>query len=120
MRSCTICLFIILFVCLRTNGQTVEQIASFRKAGITNGSFKPILAKVVIGADTINAFRASTAPFNFMASNYYTNSLGFFCKKEIQLEKALKLPIKFRLGSLAYTDKLEGKGEGLLPAAGKR
>ncbi|HEX8460965.1 MAG TPA: hypothetical protein VF623_06030, partial [Segetibacter sp.] len=42
-------------------------------------------------------------------SLYYTNTLGFFCKKELQLEKALKFPVKFRLGSVAYTDQMEGK-----------
>lgn len=42
-------------------------------------------------------------------SNYYTNNFGFFCKKEIQFEKATKIPLKFRLGSLQYNDYLEQK-----------
>jgi len=40
---------------------------------------------------------------------FYYNSIGFFCKKELQLEKTLKFPVKFRLGSVAYTDEMEGK-----------
>jgi hypothetical protein len=40
---------------------------------------------------------------------YYVDHLGFFCKKEIDIQKTLHLPIFFRLGSLEYCNKLEGK-----------
>lgn len=44
--------------------------------------------------------------------NYYDyNKLAFFCKVEVKLEKAVKLPIKFRLGEVEYVDRLEGKRE---------
>lgn len=44
-----------------------------------------------------------------LSSNYYSNTMGFFCKKELQLEKTIKFPVKFRLGSVTYCDAVEGK-----------
>lgn len=40
---------------------------------------------------------------------YYTQHLGFFCKKELQLQKRIGTNIFFRLGSKDYVDYLERK-----------
>lgn len=42
-------------------------------------------------------------------ADYYSTHVGFVCKKEIQLEKISKIPFRFRLGSLDYCNKMEGK-----------
>jgi hypothetical protein len=39
----------------------------------------------------------------------YLGSLGFFCKKEIQIENTIHLPLRLRLGSLQEVNRLEGK-----------
>ncbi len=50
-----------------------------------------------------------SAPVKILPPDHYVKGLGFFCKKELQLEKATKIPFRFRLGSVEYTDQLEGK-----------
>lgn len=48
-------------------------------------------------------------PIRVVPDDFYALNVGYFCKKEIQAQKVLKVPVKFRLGSLNYTDALEGK-----------
>ena len=43
------------------------------------------------------------------AKDQYIKGFGFFCKKEMQIEKSLKLPLRFRLGSLEQCNILEQK-----------
>ena len=50
-----------------------------------------------------------TIPNFLLPSDYYAGNLGFFCKKEILVEKTVKFPVKFRLGSVQYCDAMEGK-----------
>ena len=41
--------------------------------------------------------------------NFSTLSYGFFCRKELAIEKATKIPFRFRLGSLEQCNYYEGK-----------
>lgn len=42
-------------------------------------------------------------------SNLYYLQSGFFCKREWEIEKATRIPLRFRLGSLADCNAIEGK-----------
>lgn len=44
-----------------------------------------------------------------LPQNFYTTRLGYFCQKEVQVQKALRLPVYFRLGTKEYVDLMEGK-----------
>ena len=44
-----------------------------------------------------------------VSPKFYVNNLGFFCKQELKLQAVTKLPLFFRLGSLQYCDRMEGK-----------
>jgi hypothetical protein len=79
-------------------GQEIEYITDFR-----------ILPKLVIHKNLANAdslkinFALKTRTFN-------VNSLPFFCKIEHKMSAKARIPVRFRLGSLDYVNKLEGKG----------
>lgn len=108
MKGCSICFFINLFVCLNAKSQDIYNalpssgIKSYRKPAKTPVAGIKVNSKPA--ADSI--FSVSIQP---MPKTFYFNSIGFFCKKELQIEKALRFPVKLRLGSVAYTDQMEGK-----------
>ena len=37
------------------------------------------------------------------------NDLALFCRLELKMEKAAKMPVKFRIGEVQYVEKMEGK-----------
>ncbi len=76
-----------------------------------------------ISADVVNYKSLFAEKFNYsflnlengfkplQKINYYYYQSGLFCKIEYKIESKSKLAPRFRLGSLNYTEWMEGKGE---------
>jgi hypothetical protein len=45
----------------------------------------------------------------FIPSDYANSKQGYLCRQEWKMEKMTGVPIRFRLGSLEYVNRLEGK-----------
>lgn len=57
-------------------------------------------------ADSTRAPKPVVKP---LLADFHTRHWGFFCAQELKMEKAIRFPLKMRLGSVEYVDRMEGK-----------
>ena len=102
-----ICGFVMIFFLsvLFSTAQTVKNSISFTPVNKQlKNSFNSCLSKNE-NNNSVSALRG----YNIINGNYYTQHFGFVCKKELALQKAIKVPIHIRIGSLQQCNYLEGK-----------
>jgi hypothetical protein len=63
----------------------------------------------LISTDPNKESFVQTNGLSVIPQNYYTQHFGIMCKQELAIEKAIKIPLRFRLGSLQQCNYLEGK-----------
>jgi len=104
-----ICGLILLFlpICSISSAQTFPEFQS--SAPIFFVKNKPVLpdsvSLILVKKQTFTtAFTEQIVPAKFSLCNY-----GFFCKKELVMEKAIRIALRIRLGSLQQCNYYEGK-----------
>jgi len=98
----------ILFFCTIFVGSTVfsQAITPDSKPSLL---FKNFVNPIATTVSLKNTLPVLNIPIPFLSANYYASQLSFFCKQEIKIEKSVKIPFKFRLGSVDECDRMEGK-----------
>ena len=95
------------FMCVLFSSAQVSYVIKSSATNQFNKEYKSsynILSKAT-KKEVLNPFTR----FTVVPQNYYTQHFGFMCKKELAIEKATKIPFRFRLGSLQQCNYLEGK-----------
>lgn len=119
MRGLSICFFLNLFVCLFAKGQKITARLLIEQNIVYDTTKRNInVSEHGLSKLSVNPF--SNTSVKPVPSAFYFNSIGFFCQKELQVEKMLRFPVKFRLGNVAYADQMEGKGKESFPLTRKK
>lgn len=95
-----------LMILLMSMGSLLSEEARISQTRIVYDTSKAALRKDLVRPALSLPIRPSA-----VQKDAQVRSLGFFCRQELRLEKSLRIPIRLRLGSLEYVDRMEGKGQ---------
>lgn len=84
---------------------TANIIASAQNATQKTAQFPTLLEL----KPSINFDLSKKSSKHFLPTKNYYKELAVFCKLEYKIEKQSKIPLRMRLGSLDYVNRLEGK-----------
>lgn len=109
---CCCCLFsqlLLAQITSTTDLQGVQRLKTQLNELSNDFNFSEQIQQFTFRENRKNTFNIMENKQQQVPAAYAYKDLAFFCKIEVQLEKAVKLPVKFRLGSVDYVDYLEGK-----------
>jgi len=129
MKKGSVIGFIILFISLNnsTLGQAFLQEKKFSLPLSFRDSIRPLRWENALVVDFSPVFPSSIeTPFRYgsalsllrsssqrmgqvVSPGEVVDRWGFFCRQEWIMEKKIKVPVRFRLGTVSYVDYLEGK-----------
>lgn len=94
----TVLFLLLTCCCLQSMAQQATVPANIKKQGARNSALKFVAPDSSF--HSVKSLSLNTA---------YYNHLGFMCRQEVKMEKATKMALRLRLGSVSYTDRMEGK-----------
>jgi hypothetical protein len=68
-----------------------------------------------ISLRAIPVIKKGPAKIDIISPGFYPRQLGFFCQKELQIQKITSVPLRFRVGSLEYVNWMEQKPNAVNP-----
>jgi|GEM_PF-4326195 len=81
-----------------------------QKTSTLTNIYTPIsLKKFELKSDSISSLNIKTSVTKQNYQSIYQSCLGVFCKFENDILKSANVPVRFRLGSTEYVDRLEQK-----------
>jgi hypothetical protein len=90
-----------------------KRVDMFPQLGVYHSAYSPnpVISKFVYKSFALNTdfqtmHRIMLQP---VSPGYYACTLGFFCRQELKMDRLHFIPLRVRLGSLDYTNRLEGK-----------
>lgn len=87
------------------------KLASFDKTSISFNSNAPLIKSknYLVNKESSDYFPPTITDPNSIPADFSTCRYGFFCREELKIEKATKIPLRVRLGSLEQCNYYEGK-----------
>lgn len=88
----------------------LRQEQSYRPAAV-QGLFPPPITPLLLKDQKSSTLLTASSKSYSPPLVYCYEDLAFFCRLEVRMEKASRIPVKFRLGEVQYTERMEGKYE---------